>query len=154
MTLARFLFSMLTVIPLMSSAGEAASAPSLHVAAEKNDVAGIRKLLAEGVQIDVRDGSGATALLAAAHVNRIEAAQVLIDAGIDVDHVNRLGWTALLEAIILGKGGEQHQKIVSLLVKGGANVNLADGKGVTPLQHARRGNYKAIEAILLAANAR
>ena len=62
---------------------------------------------------------------------------MLIGAGVDVDQVNKLHWTALLEAIILGDGGERHQRIVALLVEAGADVNLADGKGVTPTQHAR-----------------
>ncbi|MGE0524532.1 MAG: ankyrin repeat domain-containing protein, partial [Variibacter sp.] len=70
------------------------------------------------------------------------------------DHVNNLGWTALLEAIILGNGGPRHQQIVALLVEAGADVDLADGKGVSPLQHARAAGYKDIETILLAAKAR
>jgi ankyrin repeat protein len=41
-----------------------------------------------------------------------------------------------------------------LLVKAGADVNLADGKGVTPLQHAHASGYKEIETTLLAAGAR
>jgi ankyrin repeat protein len=63
--------------------------------------------------------------------------RTLIAAGVDVDHVNNLHWTALLEAIILGDRGERYQRIVALLVEAGADVNLADGEGVTPLQHAR-----------------
>ena len=39
------------------------------------------------------------------------------------------------------------------IIKGGANVNLADGEGVSPLQHARTRGYRKIEALLLAANA-
>ena len=50
----------------------------------------------------------------------------LLKTKIDVDHVNGLGWTALLEAVILGDGSKRYQQIVDLLVKGGANVNLAD----------------------------
>lgn len=35
-----------------------------------------------------------------------------------------------------------------LLVEAGADVNLADGDGVTPLAHARRQGYDEIAAIL------
>jgi len=42
---------------------------------------------------------------------------------------------------------------VKLLVAGGADVNLADGKGVTPLQHARQRGYREIERILVDAGA-
>jgi len=41
-----------------------------------------------------------------------------------------------------------------LLVKAGASVNLADGKGETPLHHARSRGYVAIERSLVAAGAR
>ncbi|HET7635245.1 MAG TPA: ankyrin repeat domain-containing protein, partial [Burkholderiales bacterium] len=71
----------------------------------------------------------------------------------DVDHVNDLGWTALLEAIILGDGGWRHQQIVDLLIKAGANVNLADRQGVTPLRHARNQGYTQIERMLVAVGA-
>lgn len=59
-----------------------------------------------------------------------------------------------MEAIILGNGGERHQRIVQLLVDAKANVNLGDRQGVTPLQHARASRYAEIERILLAAGAR
>jgi ankyrin repeat protein len=210
---------LLTAVPFVA-AGKAMSRAPLHAAAGQNDVTTVRKLLAEGVEIDARDGNGATALLIATHGNKIEAARALIDAGADVnakndiedspylyagarghleilkmtlahgadlgstnryggtalipaserghvetvrtlidagvnvDHVNKLGWTALLEAIILGNGGERHQRIVDLLVKAGANVNLADGEGVTPLQHARARGFDAIKATLIAGGAR
>jgi ankyrin repeat protein len=68
--------------------------------------------------------------------------------------VNDLRWTALLEAIILGDGGTRHQRIVELLVKAGANPNVADRHGVTPLGHARSRGYEEIARILVAVGAR
>lgn len=56
------------------------SGTQLHKAAGNNDVAAIKTLLAEGAEIDARDGSGATALLIATHANAIEAARALIQA--------------------------------------------------------------------------
>ncbi len=61
---------------------------------------------------------------------------------IDKDHVNKLGWTALLEAVILGDGGKTHTEIVRLLVEAGANPNIADRDGVTPLAHAKKRGYR------------
>ena len=78
----------------------------------------------------------------------------LIAAGAPLDHVNNLGWTALLEAVILGDGGAAHTEIVRLLVTAGANVNIADRDGVTPLAHAKRANYAGMVRTLAAAGAR
>ena len=47
-----------------------------------------------------------------------------------------------------------HTEIVRLLVAAGANVNIADRDGVTPLAHAKRRNYSGMVAILSAAGAR
>lgn len=41
-----------------------------------------------------------------------------------------------------------------MLVAAGADVNLADGEGVAPLQHARLKGYKEIIRILESAGAR
>jgi hypothetical protein len=43
---------------------------------------------------------------------------------------------------------------VRLLVDAGADVNLADGEGVTPLAHARRQGYDEMVAILERAGGR
>ena len=54
-----------------------------------------------------------------------------------------------MEAVILGNGGEKHQKIVQLLVDHGADVSIGDRDGITPLQHAKKLGYKEIESILI-----
>jgi ankyrin repeat protein len=113
----------------------------------------LKMTLAHGADLESTNRFGGTALIPAAERGHVETVRTLIEAGVYVDHVNNLGWTALLEAIILGEGGERHQQIVLLLANGGADVNLADGNGVTPLQHARDRGYKEIEAFLVAAGA-
>ena len=67
---------------------------------------------------------------------------------IDKEHVNKLGWTAPLEAVILGDGGPVHTGIVRMLVEAGANVNIADREGVTPLAHAKRHGFREMARIL------
>jgi ankyrin repeat protein len=57
-------------------------------------------------------------------------------------------WTALIESIVLGNGGPRHAETLRALVRAGANVNLADRQGATPLQLARSRGYKAMVEIL------
>jgi ankyrin repeat protein len=193
----------------------------LHDAAVAGDVDAIRRLVADGADLDARDGAGRTPVMAATVAHQAEAVQVLLEAGadvdlrddrldnpflyagaeglldilrlaneagadpaltnryggvavipaserghvevvrylldetdVDVDHVNNLGWTALLEAVILGEGGAPHQAIVRMLLDAGADPELADRDGVTPLAHARARDQADVAAILVAAGAR
>ena len=80
--------------------------------------------------------------------------RALITAGAPLDHVNNLGWTALIEAVVLGDGGPRHVETVRALVQAGANADLADRQGVSPLAHARRRSYGALVDILEKAGAR
>jgi ankyrin repeat protein len=97
---------------------------------------------------------GGIALIPASERGHVEVVRYLLDeSDVDVDHVNNLGWTALLEAVILGDGGPAHQEIVRLLLDAGADPELADRDGVTPLAHARARGQKEVEALLVAAGA-
>lgn len=110
--------------------------------------------LANGADVDAKDSYNGTGLIRAADRGYVAIVERLLETEIDVDHVNRLGWTALLEAIILGGGDRRHTEVVRLLVEAGADVNLADGEGVTPLAHARRQGYEEMAAILERAGGR
>ena len=108
----------------------------------------LKLTLAAGADLKSTNRYGGTALIPACHYGHVETVRELLKTKIDVDHVNNLGWTALLEAVILGDGGPAHTEIVGLLVAAGANVKIADRQGVTPLEHARQRNYRAIVEIL------
>jgi ankyrin repeat protein len=92
---------------------------------------------------------GGTALIPAAERGHVEVVrELLARTDVNVNHVNNLGWTALLEAVILGDGGERHQEIARMLIEAGADVNLADGEGDTPLAHARaRGQAEMVKIL-------
>jgi len=89
-----------------------------------------------------------TALIAAAHLGNYRPIDLLIKAGAPLDHVNNLGWTALIEAVVLGDGGENHQKSLKLLLDAGANTSLADPQGKTPLDLARERGFDAMVTLL------
>jgi ankyrin repeat protein len=95
-----------------------------------------------------------TALIAAAHLGHAEVVAALVAGKAPLDHVNNLGWTALIEAIVLGDGGPRHQATVRALIAGGANLDLADGRGVRPLTLARQRGYAKIAEMLEQAGAK
>ncbi len=119
-----------------------------------NDPRLLRLTLRNGADVESLDSYNGTGLIRASERGYAEIVKELLKTDIDVDHVNNLEWTALLEAIILGDGGSQHTEVVRLLVDSGADVNLADGDGVTPLEHARKSDYKEIVQILEDAGAK
>lgn len=94
-----------------------------------------------------------TALIAAAHLGHDEVVRTLIAAKAPLDHVNNLGWTAVIESIVLGDGGKRHIATLKALADAGANVNLADRSGDTPLTLAKKRGYTDMVAILTAAGA-
>lgn len=104
--------------------------------------------LSHGADLRSTNRYGGTALIPAAERGHVATVRTLLRAGVAVDHVNRLHWTALLEAILLGDGGPRHVQIVQLLLDAGANPELADGEGVTPLAHARQRGQTEIETLL------
>jgi ankyrin repeat protein len=113
-----------------------------------DEVALLELMLDNGADVDAKDRFNGTGLIRAAERGHVAIVARLLETPIEVDHVNRLNWTALLEAIILGDGAAAHTEVVRLLVAAGADVELADGQGITPLEHARRNGFDEIAAIL------
>ena len=125
------------------------------IAAVANDVATLETALAIGNRAgNVTSRYDGTALIAAAHLGNVDVVRVLIRAGAPLDHVNNLGWTALIESIVLGDGGPRHTATLKALVDAGANVNIADRNGTTPLHLAQANGYRDMAAILEQAGGR
>ncbi|MFT5001320.1 MAG: ankyrin repeat protein [Paracoccaceae bacterium] len=89
-----------------------------------------------------------TVLIAAAHLGHVDVVRRLIAAGAPLDHVNNLHWTAVIEAVVLGSGGPNHQAVLKALLDAGADRNLSDRDGITPLQHAQSRGYTAMIKML------
>lgn len=122
---------------------------AVTIASVANDEETLRTLLAEGASARlVTSRYDGTALIAAAHLGHAGIVRQLIAAGAPLDHVNNLHWTATIEAVVLGDGGPRHQATLQALVDAGANLQLADRHGQTPLQLARSRGYDALARIL------
>ncbi|MBJ7927728.1 ankyrin repeat domain-containing protein [Bacillus cereus group sp. N31] len=140
----------------------------LMIATYKNDIKTAKALIDAGADVNIQDNIknnpflyagadpaltnryGGTALIPASEHGYITVIKELLTrTNIDVNHVNNLGWTALMEAIVLSNGDETQQQVIRLLIEHGADVNIPDNDGVTPLEHARAHNFEEIEKILV-----
>lgn len=127
---------------------------AVTIAAVADDTATLEVALALGNSAkNVTSRYDGTALIAAAHLGHDGVVRMLIAAGAPLDHVNNLTWTALMESIVLGDGGGRHIETLRALVQAGANVNIPDRAGITPLAHARGRGYKEMVRILEQAGA-
>jgi uncharacterized protein len=60
----------------------------------------------------------------------------------------------VIEAIVLGDGGSRHRATLKALIEAGANLQLRDRHGNTPLQLARSRGFLEMVRMLEAAGAR
>jgi len=114
----------------------------------------LRHMLPRGPDFRIRNRFGGNALIPDCERAHVDTVAFLVTTPIDVNHVNNLGWTCLLEIVILGDGGPRHIEVTKLVLAAGANPNIADRDGVSPLQHARRRNQREVEALIEAAGGR
>ena len=127
----------------------------ITIASVANDVPMLKLVIEGGASAkNITSPYDGTALIAAAHLGHAEVVRTLIAAGAPLDHVNNLHWTAVIESIVLGDGGKNHTDTLEALVKAGANLNLADRSGYTPLQLARTRGYTAMVKMLESAGAK
>lgn len=125
------------------------------IAAVANDVPTLQLALELGCSAkNITSRYDGTALIAAAHLGHAEVVRLLIKAGAPLDHVNNLNWTAVIESIVLGDGGARHADTLKALLQAGANPNIADRSGQTPLALARAKRYEGMVKLLQEAGAR
>ena len=112
-------------------------------------VAMLEALLPADPDLTIRNRYGGISVIPASERGHVDYVRRVVQTDIDVNHVNDLGWTALLEAVILGDGSAPYQEIVRILLDAGADPAIADGNGVTALEHARRSGQSEVARILL-----
>jgi hypothetical protein len=114
----------------------------------------LRLMIPKGPDLSIRNRFGGNALIPACERAHVETVKLLLTTAIPVDHVNNLGWTCLLEIVILGNGGPAHVEVAKLVLAAGANPNIADRDGLSPLAHARRKGQHEIARLIEAAGGR
>ncbi len=103
-----------------------------HQAVAKGDIEQVKKLLADGADVNTRDERSQTPLHYAARGGHEEIVRLLIDKGADVNiSMEGESWTPLLDAATKG-----HAQIAKLLLENGAKVDIGDDYGYTPLYYA------------------
>ena len=113
-------------------------------AVKKQDAAAVRALLRQKVDVDARQGDGATALHWAAYGEDQDIVALLVRAGAKVNVANELGVTPLHLASRNGNA-----TIVRQLLDARANPNTAMPSGESPLMEAARaGSIEAVKALI------
>jgi ankyrin repeat protein len=127
------------------SAEPATPAPTpLASAAEHHEIAKVRLLVQNGVDVNQTQPDGMTALDWAVYHDDLEMARLLIDAGADVKRANRYGVTPLSLACRNG-----NPALVELLLAKGADANASLPGGETALMTAARTGSLATVRLLI-----
>ena len=117
----------------------------LHVVAEQGKISLLEALLAHQAVLTVRDAAGRTPVESAILHGHIQAAEVLLNAGAAI---NASG--LLLRA---AQQGSQDRDVVRFLIRQGADLEVADAAGNTPLLIAIQQHNHRLVAHLLAQGA-
>ena len=135
---------MLLAATLIASLHAAPSSPVADAAAAK-DVATVRKLLKEGVDVNAAQGDGMTALHWAALNGDAELASMLLYAGANLGAKTRIGgYTPLHLAAQVGNAS-----VIAPLIAAGAPVAAATTTGATALMQASHaGSADAVRMLL------
>lgn len=87
-------------------------------------------------------------LFTAAKSGNVSEIETALESGWDINTLGEYGWSALCYAINSGSGSPRHEAVKFLLSRG-ANPNIVDKWGETPLDWACTGNYIDMAKLLI-----
>ncbi len=139
------LFTIVGLVALASGATTPPPKAPLADAAMRRDVAAVRRLLAQGANVNAAQGDGMTALHWAAEHGDVAMTDVLLRAHASVKAVTRIGaYTPLHIASRAGNGD-----VVKALLKAGSDPSVMTTSGATALHFAAAsGSVDAVTALL------
>ena len=133
-----------------SAADQAAHARlhhGLHAAAQRGDVAALRRALAAGAPVDARDGHGRTALHVASFARRHEVIRALAQAGADLGALEADRYDAVTIAAVA-----DDEATLALLVQLGASASRVTSRydGTALIAAAHLGHDGVVRALIRA----
>jgi ankyrin repeat protein len=131
-----------TAVETLQKKKIAASVDSLCIYSSKGDLETVKLLIDAGVDIYARSSLGSRPLIDASWAGKQDVVLYLLDSKADVNGTNSGGLTALSAAI-------KHEQVALLLLDRGANPNVVDPTGSSPLiESAWLGNVPLVKALL------
>jgi ankyrin repeat protein len=143
MTVTRLLVALVVVVSAVQVAR--AADHRLPDAAMNGDLATVRLLLEQKVDVNAAQGDGTTALHWAAYTGHVEMTRLLLASGADLKVKTRLG--ALTPLMMAARNG--HTEVIRLLLDAKDEVTATNANGTTPLMlAAAAGKADAVKLLI------
>ncbi|HDJ34276.1 MAG TPA: hypothetical protein ENF21_09305 [Bacteroidetes bacterium] len=119
--------------------------PELLSLVRANDTLGVKKLIAEGTDVNVQDDMmGYTPLALAITGNHPGMAKLLIDAGANINHRDKIyGYSPLMLAL-----NSNYTELTKILIEAGADIHVRGNNGATALMVAAMNSQEMTELLL------